>query len=159
MPNPSPFHSPLASKSLTLLIFLRAKSLTLGHEMLNITIAEEAADQENIFRHAGCYAGGRHSSVTKVDLARAIYDRRGGLTNQEALESGRYSPGHTKDPSHQRRECLHRGIRHFRDCRAEAKTRAKPIDRRGDSVTQPPHTCIQALPLDSRGLIRPALIS
>ena len=52
--------------------------------MLNITIAEEMPYQENIFCHAR-NASGRPSSMTKADLARAIYDRHGGLTNQEAL--------------------------------------------------------------------------
>jgi len=50
--------------------------------MLNITLVEVAAlKQVNLF----CNASWSTSSMTKADLARAIYDRHGGLTNQEAL--------------------------------------------------------------------------
>jgi nucleoid DNA-binding protein len=52
--------------------------------MLNITIAEEMPLPGELFCHAH-NASGRSSSMTKADLARAIYDRHGGLTNQEAL--------------------------------------------------------------------------
>jgi nucleoid DNA-binding protein len=51
--------------------------------MLNITIAEETPSPDHSFCHA--QHEWRSSSMTKADLARAIYDRHGGLTNQEAL--------------------------------------------------------------------------